>query len=269
MRALLKTGFTLLLLAFLLIGISYSMLRAQVASGALAAGNRLAASESRPLDRSPGTVELSGPFNLVLRQGPAPALEVRGEQRVLANVDTTIDGDTLRIAPRGILLRHRQPIEVRVTLPALSTLRINGSGEHTVSGFSGERLALSMDGTGSMRFNGRYRIVHVGVHGSGDLELTGGNCEAMNAELTGSGSLTLVGAAQSLNAGVQGSGQLDARHLRAEVATLTHQGSGSSSIYARRQAEVTLTGSGDIAVYGNPDRRTVTRSGSGSVTFHD
>jgi hypothetical protein len=269
MRALLKVGFALLLLAFVLIGLSYSMLRAQVASGALAAGNRLAASETRPLDRTPGTVELSGPFNLVLRQGPAPALEVRGEQRVLANVDTTIEGDTLRIAPRGILLRHRQPIEVRVTLPALNTLHVSGSGEHTVSGFAGERLALSMDGTGSMRFNGRYRIVQAGVHGSGDLELTGGNCEAVTAELAGSGSLTLVGAAQSLHAEVRGSGQLDARHLRAEVATLTHEGSGRSSIYARRLADVALTGSGDVGVYGNPDRRTVTRSGSGNVSFHD
>jgi hypothetical protein len=269
MRALLKVGFALLLLAFLLIGLSYSMLRAQVAGNAQAPGSRLVASETRPLDRTPGTVELNGPFNLVLRQGPAPALEVRGEQRVLANVDTAIDGDTLRIAPRGILLRHRQPIEVRVTLPALATLRINGSGEHTVSGFAGERLALSMDGTGSMRFNGRYRIVQAGVHGSGDLELTGGNCEAVIAQLAGSGSLTLVGAAQSLHAEVQGSGQLDARHLRAEVVTLTHQGAGRSSIYARRQAEVELTGSGDVAVYGNPDRRTVARSGSGNVSFHD
>jgi hypothetical protein len=269
MRALLKTGFALLLLAFVLIGVSYSMLRAQVASGALAPGSRLVASETRPLDRIPATVEVNGPFNLVLRQGPAPALEVRGEQRVLANVDTSIDGDTLRIAPRGILLRHRQPIEVRVTLPALNALHVNGSGQHMVSGFAGERLQLSMDGTGNMRFNGRYRIVQAGVHGSGELELTAGNCEAVAAELAGSGDLTLVGAAQSLHAEVQGSGQLDARHLRAEVVTLSQQGSGRSSVYARQQVGVELTGSGDVQVFGNPDRRTVSRNGSGRVEFSD
>src|SRR5881398_2358210 len=117
MRALLKVGFSLLLLAFLLIGVSYSMLRAQVASGAATAVSRLVASETRPLARAVGIVELTGPFNLTLRQGPTPKLEVRGEQRVLANVDTSLDGDTLHIAPRGILLRHRQPIEVLVTLP--------------------------------------------------------------------------------------------------------------------------------------------------------
>lgn len=269
MRALLKVGFALLMLAFLLIGVSYSMLRAQVPSGGVAPSARLLANETRPLDRAPTAVELSGPFNLVLRQGPTPSLEVRGEQRVLANVDTAIDGDTLRIVPRGILLRHRQPIEVRVTLPALATLHVNGSGEHTVSGFAGERLDLSMDGTGSMRFNGRYRIVQAAVHGSGDLELTAGNCEAVNAQLAGSGSLTLVGATRSLHADVQGSGQLDARHLRADVAKLTHQGSGSSTIHARRQVDVELTGSGNVDVVGNPDRRTVNRNGSGRIEFND
>jgi hypothetical protein len=269
MRALLKVGFSLLVLAFLLIGVSYSMLRAQVASGAVAAGSRLVDTEPRPLARAAGKVELNGPFNLTLRQGPAPKLEVRGEQRVLANVDTSLDGDTLRIAPRGILLRHRQPIEVQLTLPSLDALHVNGSGDHSVSGFAGERLELAMDGTGSMRFNGRYRSIQAGVHGSGDLELTGGNSEAVVAEVLGSGKMTLVGATRSLHAEVHGSGDLDARHLRAEAATLVHQGSGDSSLYARQHVNLELTGSGDVTVYGNPDHREVSRTGSGSISFRD
>jgi hypothetical protein len=269
MRALLKVGFSLLVLAFLLIGVSYSMLRAQVASGAATAVSRLVDTEQRPLARAVGMVELTGPFNLTLRQGPAPKIEVRGEQRVLANVDTSLDGDTLHIAPRGILLRHRQPIEVLVTLPALLSLHVNGSGDHTISGFAGERLDLAMDGTGDMRFNGRYRVIQAGVHGSGDLELTGGNSQSVAAELLGSGSMTLVGATRSLTAEVRGSGDLDARHLRADAASLVHEGSGSSSVYARQHVNVQLTGSGDVTVYGNPNHREVSRSGSGNISFRD
>jgi hypothetical protein len=250
MRALLKVGFSLLVLAFLLTGVSYSMLRAQVASGAATAVSRLVDTEQRPLARAVGMVELTGPFNLTLRQGPAPKIEVRGEQRVLANVDTSLDGDTLHIAPRGILLRHRQPIEVLVTLPALQSLHVNGSGDHTVSGFAGERLELAMDG-------------------SGDLELTGGNSESVVAEVLGSGSMTLVGATRALSAQVRGSGDLDARHLRADAASLVHEGSGSSSVYARQNVSAQLTGSGDVTVYGNPDHREVSRSGSGNISFRD
>jgi hypothetical protein len=269
MRALLKVGFSLLVLAFLLIGVSYSMLRAQVASGAATAVSRLVDTEQRPLARAVGIVELTGPFNLTLRQGSSPRIEVRGEQRVLANVDTSLDGDTLHIAPRGILLRHRQPIEVLVTLPALQALHVNGSGDHSVSGFAGERLDLAMDGTGNMRFNGRYRIIQAGVHGSGDLELTGGASSSVVAELHGSGSMTLVGATRSLHAELRGSGDLDARHLRADAATLVHEGSGDSAIYARQHVNIELTGSGNVTVYGNPDHREVSRSGSGNISFRD
>jgi hypothetical protein len=269
MRALLKTGFALLLLAFVLIGVSYSMLRAQGASGPSSPGSRLVATEKRAVADTVTSVDLSGPINLTLRQGQAAALEVRGEQRLMANIETSIEGGTLHIGPRGLLLRHRQPIDVSLTLPALDTLNVNGSGDTTVSGFAGERLELTLDGSGSVRFNGRYRDITAALHGSGDLEVTGGSSERVIATSVGSGNLTLVGATRALHAEVQGSGELDARHLRAEQVHLSHTGSGSSAVYASGEAKVELSGSGDATVYGNPRRRDVSRHGSGSVDFRD
>jgi hypothetical protein len=270
MRALMKIGFAMLVLAFVLIGASYSLLRAQGTSGPSTPGSRLVATEKRTLDAAAVThVDLSGPINLSLRQGTSASLEVRGEQRLLANVDTSVDGKTLHIGPRGILLRHRQPIEVTLTLPNLETLNINGSGDHTVSGFAGERVELTLGGTGSIRFNGRYREIMANLHGSGDMEVTGGNSDRVIAQMIGSGRLTLVGASRELHAEMLGSGDFDARHLRAEDVHLTHQGSGTSALYARTEANVELRGSGDVTVYGNPDHRDVSRNGSGSVAFRD
>jgi hypothetical protein len=265
-----KTGFSLLVLALLLIGASYSVLRAQgVGAGAASPGSRLVASEKRTLGASVQEVDVSGPINLTLRQGPAASLEVRGEQRLLANVDTTVDGNTLRIGPRGILLRHRQPIEVTLVLPTLDHLNVSGSGQHTVSGFSGDRIAVNVDGNAGLRFNGRYRDIDAGLHGSGDMEITGGNAERVMADLKGSGHMILVGGARELHAEVAGSGELDARHLRAEKADLAHHGAGSSTLYASKRVHVEMTGSGNITVYGNPDNREISRTGSGSVSFQD
>lgn len=269
MRALLKTGFALLLIAVGLIAASYSVLRAQGSGGASPPGSRLLATDKRPLTGKVTAVELSGPINLTLRQGPDAALDVRGEQRLLANIDTTVDGATLHIGPRGLLLRHRQPIEVTLTLPALDTLHVNGSGDATASGFAGDRLDLSLGGGGTLRFNGRYRDNTVALHGSGDLELTGGSSERVHAESVGSGNLTLVGATRELHAELQGSGELDARHLRAEDVHLEHVGSGTSAVYASRNAKIELSGSGDATVYGNPQQRDVSHHGSASVSFHD
>jgi hypothetical protein len=269
MRALLKIGFSLLVLAFLLIGVSYSMLRAHGTNGPSTPGSRLVATESRPFDKAVAKVELTGPLNLTLRQGATPALEVRGEQRLLANIDTSIDGDVLRIGPRGILLRHRTPIEVTVTLPTLESLSIDGSGEHTVSGFAGDHLDVALDGSGNLRFNGRYRDIMAALRGSGDLELTGGTSDTVDAAVIGTGRLTLVGSSRELHAESRGSGDLDARHLRADEVDLLQQGSGDSAVYARKRLHVELLGSGETRVFGNPDERSVSRKGSGSVSFDD
>lgn len=270
MRALIKTGFALLLLALLLIGASWSMLRAQGSnSGAASPGSRLVATEKRTLGASIAEVEVSGPINLTLRQGTSASLEVRGEQRLLANVDTTVDGNTLHIGPRGILLRHRQPIEVTLVLPTLEHLSIGGSGQHTVSGFSGDRVELNVNGSAGLRFNGRYRQIDSSLHGSGEVEVTGGNADRVTADVKGTGHMTLVGGARELQAEVAGSGELDARHLRAGDVNLSQHGSGSSSVYASEHVNVEMAGSGSVTVFGNPDRREVSRNGSGSVSFQD
>jgi hypothetical protein len=269
MRGLLKVGFSLLVLAFLLIGVSYSMLRAHGTNGPSNPESRLLTTERRPFDKAVAKVDLSGPVNLILRQGATPSLDVRGEQRLLANIDTSIDGDTLRIGPRGILLRHRTPIEVTVTLPALESLSVNGSGDHTVSGFAGDHLDVALDGSGTMRFNGRYRAIMAALHGSGDLELTGGTSDTVDAAVIGTGRLTLVGSSRELHAELRGSGDLDARHLRADDVDLMQQGSGASAVYARKRLHAELAGSGAARVFGNPDERSVSRTGSATVTFDD
>lgn len=269
MRALLKVGFALLVLAVVLIGASYSMLRAQGNNGPSSPGRRLVASEKRPLDADVTRIELSGPVNLTLRQGPTASLEVRGEQRLLANIDTNTDGGILHIGPRGILLRHRTPIEVLVTLPQLEALAVSGSGTHTASGFAGDHLDLTLDGSGDMRFNGRYQEIVTAVRGSGDLELTGGNSERVQANVEGSGNLTLVGATRSMTAGLHGSGDLDGRHLQADDIDLVHTGSGTSTVYASKNLHAEITGSGNVTVYGNPNNRSVTRNGSGTISFRD
>jgi hypothetical protein len=269
MRALLKVGFTLLLIAFLLIGVSYSMLRAHGTNGPSNPGSRLLTTEHRTLARPVPKGALTGPDNVTMRPGPTQSLEVRGEQRMLPKNYTTVDGDMLHIGPRGILLRHRTPIEVTVTLPALESLSVNGSGDHTVSGFAGDHLDVALDGSGRMRFNGRYREIMAAIHGSGDMELTGGTSDTVDAAVIGSGRLTLVGSTRALHAELRGSGDLDARHLRADEVDLAQQGSGDSAVYARKRLQAELVGSGDARVYGNPDERSVKREGSGSVSFED
>jgi len=268
MRSLLRTGFGLLILAFVLIGLSYGMLRAQGGS----AHNdhirtRIVGDETRPITRQVRAVELSGPIDLTLRYGAEASLLVRGEQRLLANVETSQTGRVLHIGTRGIVLRHRQPIEVELTLPGLDRVGVDGSGDTRINGFSGERIELELNGSGSVDFNGRYRHARAVVHGTGELTVDAGNGDSVEAELTGSGTITLAGAARSFSAMSNGSGTLDAQRLRAEEVKVRQTGSGNASVTAHATVAAAVSGSGDVDVYGDPPTRSISRTGSGDVHF--
>jgi Putative auto-transporter adhesin, head GIN domain len=269
MRALMKVGFSLLMLAFVLIGVSYGVLRAPGVHSPANAEGRTVDSETRSIGANVTAVELSGPINLTLRQAMTPSLEVRGEQRMLANVDTAVEGDTLHIGTRGIVLRHRAPLQVTLSLPSLAELRVDGSGDSSVSGFSGERIEVQLDGSGRVKFNGRFRQVAAALNGNGELEMSAGSSDKVEADVMGSGSMTLVGSARELRTEITGSGELDAQHLRADAVSVKQQGSGNTRVHARQSVAVALSGSGDVDVYGNPNQRSVSRTGSGDARFSD
>jgi hypothetical protein len=269
MRGLLKVGFALLAMAFMLIGVCYSLLRAQGASGPANPEGRMMSSETRSVGKGVSAVELSGPIDLTLTYGPVTALAITGEQRLLANIETQEEGGVLHIRTRGILLRHRYPLGVVLVLPALKSLSVDGSGDSSVDGFSGERIEVQLDGSGTVKFNGRYRQVVAGLHGSGDLDLEGGNSDQIDAEINGSGDMTLAGTTKALHAQVRGSGDFDARHLRADTVLIQQLGSGDSTVLARSAVVASVSGSGNIDVYGKPAARTLSRTGSGEINFND
>ncbi len=267
MRTLFKVGSTLLLLAFILVGLSYNMLRAQGTGRPYNAEARSLITEERKLGPDVTQIELSGPIDLTLRHGAVASMSVRGEQRLLGNVVTSTDGGVLHIATKGMMLHHRQPLKVTLVLPAIAKLTVHGSGDSTVNGFSGERMELGLHGSGSVKFNGRYKEVAASLHGSGDLELNGGTSDKVDVTLAGSGQLTVVGTVRQFKSTQTGSGDLEAEHLTAEEANVDLHGSGSTTVTATKAVEVNLRGSGNVNVHGNPTERNVNRNGSGEVEF--
>lgn len=257
----------MLVLAFALIAISYSMLRAEGTAGSSNPEGRVVDTETRKVDARATDIELTGPIDLTLRQGAVPSLTVRGEKRLLGNVETIQSGDSLEIATKGMVLHHRNPLQVVLVLPSLESISINGSGSSTVNGFIGDKADVQLHGSGNLKFNGRYREVVAGIHGSGEVELNGGASEKVVVEVVGTGQMTVVGSTDEFKAEQTGSGDLNARHLAAREAKLELMGSGTSIIQAREVAAVSLRGSGDVTVYGAPAQRSVSRTGSGDVTF--
>ncbi|MFL6659488.1 MAG: head GIN domain-containing protein [Massilia sp.] len=269
MRTLFKIGMGLLLLAFMLIGLSFTMLRAQGSTSHSNPEGRTLATETRSISSDVTEIDLSGPIDLTLRQGAIASMVVSGEQRLLTNIDTTAEGKLLHIGTKGMLLHHRLPLKVVLVLPSISKLAVRGSGDSTINGFSGEKVDVQLYGSGNVKFNGRYKDVTAAVHGSGDMEMNGGSSEKVEVALVGSGKMTVVGSCKEFKADQTGSGDLDAEHLTSDATAVNLRGSGTSVVQAVKTADVTVRGSGDVSVLGNPSQRVVNKTGSGDVVFRE
>jgi len=267
MRALMKIGAGLLVLAFVLIGVTYSMLKAYGSTSPTSVAGRSLGGETRKIDAMATVVDLNGPIDLTLTQGPVASLKVRGEQRSLANIETIQDGRELHIGTKGMLLNPRHRLQVELVLPSLEELVVRSSGDSKVTGFNGEKLELQLHGSGNVSFTGRYRELSASAHGSGNLNLNAGSSETVELELVGSGQISASGSCKDLTADLTGSGDLDARHLASDKVTVNLKGSGNTHVFAKQSADLTLRGSGDIRVLGNPDQRNVSRTGSGDVSW--
>jgi len=270
MHTLLKIGFGMVALAIVLIATTAGVLSAQDGAGdhmSMPTGSRAMKSETRKVDATVVSVEANGPVDLVVKHGSTPGMVVIAEERLLSRIKTVQEGNTLSIDFKDSVFHMNHPMRVELTLPALQQLSMHGSGDGRVNGFSGDKMVLMLRGSGDLNFDGQYQHVTASVMGSGDLALDVGTGSDADLSLMGSGSISASGQNKMLTVRMLGSGDLEADKLHTDNLKIDSMGSGDSSVYAKQSAVITLHGSGDIDVHGNPPHREVNRAGSGDVSW--
>ena len=266
MGVLVKTAAIMLGLSVLLVGVTFNILRAQDL-GPRDTGNRAMISEVRAVTAEVVVVKVEGGVELVLRQGATPAISVRTEQRLLGNLVTRQEGNTLTISTKGVMINARRPMRVELTLPALQELQVLGSGNSKVDGFTGEALTLALQGSGDLVLHGKYRRVTGTVTGSGDLKLDSGDSDSVELSLFGSGNATVNGSSKLLKAAITGSGDLLGTGLPSDSVMISATGSGDAMVHAKNSVAIVIRGSGDVHVQGSPTQRSIDKNGSGDVSW--
>jgi len=223
--------------------------------------------ETRAVDARVVRVRLEGAVDVRIRQGGTPGLTLSGDPRWLARTTTVQEGDTLNIGTGDQGRVRLGGLHAELILPALRELVSESLGSAEVSGFSGDQLALSLDGAGSMRVSGNYRIVSASLGGVGSMQLQGLNGEGVDLNLQGAGFVMLSGRAKWLKADLGGVGNLDARNFNAESVNIDLSGLGNASVTARQSASLNLSGLGSVTVYGKPQNRKVAVDGLGNVSW--
>lgn len=226
--------------------------------------------EVRSVDARITRVKLDGVVDLVVRQGATPSLVIAGERTDVARVTTEQRGETLAIgmerSNNTVSNRHAK-LRAELVVPNLAEFVSEGVGASTVSGFSGEKIVLALDGAGAVTLNGSYRNVDARLGGVGSLTIDAAKSDRMDLALRGADQLAVTGQTRALRATLAGLGNLDAARLRAETVNLDMSGLGGATVYASSAASLNLTGMGSATVYGKPAQRNATTGGMGKVSW--
>lgn len=188
-------------------------------------GNGIEATQTRALNRFT-KLDLAGSNNVIVTVGGRQSVVIHADSNLLRRVTTSVHAGTLVIGTTGSF-STRSPMSVVVTVPALTSAELSGSGMMTISGVRAALLTVSLPGSGILRASGTATRLEVTLSGSGEALLT----------------------------------QLTAGQVRASVA-----GSGLIKVTATASLYAAISGSGAISYSGNPGRVTTSITGSGAVT---
>jgi len=151
-------------------------------------------------------VQTKGAVDLDIAIGPQTAVIVEMDDNLQDLMRTEVQGRTLVIDSKGSWTADHD-LHVRITVPALSALAMEGSGGAMLKGLNGGDLALRIAGSGDIDASGHVASLGVLLNGSGDARLGTLQADTAKVRINGSGDVT-VNAAQTLEASVYGNGDI-------------------------------------------------------------
>lgn len=197
-----------------------------------------------------GRVALGGPFDVEIRQGSREAVTLRGDDQLLALVETTIEGSgpgaTLHVRYRhGTRLPSTPRIAVVVEMIHVDAIALGGVGDIVARRIRTGNLSVSLGGVGR-------------------IDLPDLDTDALSLSMGGSGRVHVDGRAATLKLSVAGSGICQTEGLAADDVSVAIAGSGNAHVRADRSLTITIAGSGHV-VYRGDATPSMTVLGSGNV----
>jgi hypothetical protein len=198
-------------------------------------GSGTAKTELRAIEAVRG-LELLLPARVELTQGATESLAITADDNVLPEIESRVERGVLKLAFRGPLnLRTSTPIRIALSVKAMESITISGSGDVHSGPIRSEKLAIT-------------------INGSGDAVLGSFDGERLEASIRGSGDVSAAsGRVGSLEVSIAGSGDVKVSGLQADRVKVGIAGSGDARVWARETLTVRVAGSGDVRYFGDPE----------------
>jgi hypothetical protein len=176
------------------------------------------------------SIDLRGAARISVLVGPATSVAVTGSTGALKNFDTRVQNGMLILESHrklGWLSGDDARFELRITTPTLHAFAINGAGDVSINGVSGEALAIAVQGAGRLEASGEIKALNARINGAGDIDLS---------------------------------------HLLASDASLVVNGTGKLSAHVTGSLDAKVNGVGTITYSGNPQKVDSAINGVGSIS---
>jgi hypothetical protein len=172
-------------------------------------------------------LSIGGGLKVEVVHGARPGVVVHGRRDVIDRVDTRAAGGVLRVGvhDRGIVIGAdpMNDVRVRVAVPRLDAVRIDGSGDVDLGDVTARSLHLAITGTGGVTASGRVHALSAVVHGAGDADFSRLAADVADVQIQGASSMR-VDVADRLDVLIQGAGEV--RYTGNPTVTKTVQGAG-------------------------------------------
>ena len=193
-------------------------------------------------------IEVLGSYDVIFTDGEVGKIKIKAPDNILPLIQTEVSDGLLKIGAEKNRNKVKQPIIIYVPVDSrLKQVDIKGSAD-----ISTEK-------------NLETKTLNVGIYGSGDARLAV-DVSSLALEVVGSGDIRVSGRAKNLSIDINGSGDVEVPNLKAEKAVININGSGGVSAYVIENVDISIAGSGDVTIKGNPKKVKRIINGSGRVS---
>lgn len=179
-------------------------------------------------------VDAAVPGKINVKHGPIFKVVVQVEENLLPYLKTEVESNGVLHIYFSEEVRDVDGLVVSLTMPALESIRLSGSGTVATTGlFSG----ASMD---------------IDVSGSGEVVTDFMDFDNIDVQLSGSGEIELHGTGGILKSQISGSGDFEALDCPVREAEVSVSGSGTARVDVAQKLKARVSGSGDVYYEGDP-----------------
>lgn len=174
-------------------------------------------------------IDAGGAMDIDIKCGEEQKVEITADKNLIPYIKTEVEDGVLVIKPEKCLHRNNR-ITISISVPDIKSLSLSGASDVKIKNVKNDLLNIDISGAVNVSASGETKNLKVDASGSSDIDMK----------------------------------KLTARSVKIDLS-----GSSDAKVNAVKELDVSITGTGIVTYWGNPEKINQEISGSGSLKKAD